>query len=249
VLGLPVGRTHGINLVASRGLAPKVWLVAHIDTKSQPIPILVCALGIAGCGVMFWAIVIVGLIGLGGVGLWAFMTAVGILVGLPVAASWVGSRSPGAFDNASGVATVLLAAERVPREVPVGVVLTSAEELGLAGARAFFRALRPPAEGVVLNCDGVDDSGYLRIMYTGFSRPDWVVRVFGGTARPSLVPPGVLFDSVACSEEGWRAVTLSRGTPRSWSRVHSRRDTADRLTGAGVEATATVLAAAVQALA
>ena len=251
VLSLPFGRSGGINLVATRGVAPKVWLVAHIDSKSQPLPILVRALGIATCVVVWWAAVVVGVLGWGGMVPWVWITGAGVIAGIPVAMSWVGARSPGALDNASGVATVLLAAARVPRSVPVGVVLTSAEELGLAGARAFFRALRPPegGGGVVLNCDVVDDCGYLTAMYSGWSRPEWIGRVFGGAARATPLPPGVLVDAVACREEGWEAVTLTRGTVRSWGRIHSRRDTADRLTGAGVEATATVLAAAVQALA
>lgn len=251
VLSLPVGRSEGINLVATRGIAPKVWLVAHIDSKSQPLPILVRALGIAGSAILCWVGFGIGGVGLTGVGMWMGFTIAGVLAGLPVAASWVGSGSPGALDNASGVATVLLAAARVPHSVSVGVVLTSAEELGLAGARAFFRALRPPADGggVVLNCDVVDDCGYLTVMYSGWSRPEWIELVFGGAARATRLPPGVLVDAVACQEEGWEAVTLTRGTVRSWGRIHSRRDTADRLTGAGVEATATVLAAAVQALA
>jgi acetylornithine deacetylase/succinyl-diaminopimelate desuccinylase-like protein len=249
VLSLPVAMARGINLVATRGIAPKVWLVAHLDSKSQPIPILVRALGIAGCALIYWVALVVAVAGWRQP--WVWVTAAGIMAGLPVALSWVGNRSPGALDNASGVATVMLAAGRIPRGVPVGIVLTSAEELGLAGARAFFRALRPPIDGggVVLNCDGVDDSGYLTVMYSGVSRPERVIRVFGGAARPGPLPPGVLVDAVACREEGWDAVTLSRGTPASWLRVHSARDTADRLTGAGIDSTATVLAAAAQALA
>jgi hypothetical protein len=247
VLSLPFARARGVNLVATRGIAPRVWLVAHLDSKSQPIPILMRALGIVGCVLVFWVA-----IGAGGAGWetpWIWVTAAGILTGLPVAFSWVGSGSPGALDNASGVATVMLAAERVSGGVSVGVVLTSAEELGLAGARSFFRALRPPSEGVVLNCDGVDDSGYLRVMYTGVWYPERVARVFGGGASVVRLPLGVLVDGVACAEEGWDAVTLSRGTSASWFRVHSTRDTADRLSGVGIDETATILAAAAQALA
>jgi hypothetical protein len=247
VLSLPFARARGINLVATRGVAPRVWLVAHLDSKSQPIPILVRALGIVGSSLVYWVAIVVGVAGWRQP--WIWVTAAGILTGLPVVASWVGSRSPGALDNASGVATVMLAAERVPSGMPVGVVLTSAEELGLAGARAFFRALRPPSDGVVLNCDGVDDSGYLKVMYTGVSRPERVVRVFGGAGVPAPLPPGVLVDAVACTEEGWDAVTLSRGTAASWLRVHSARDTADRLRGVGIDETATILAAAARALA
>ena len=66
-----------------------------------------------------------------------------MLTALPVMASVVGARSAGALDNASGVATVLRAVELLARDVAVGVVLTSAEELGLAGARAWAREATP----------------------------------------------------------------------------------------------------------
>jgi Zn-dependent M28 family amino/carboxypeptidase len=180
-------------------------------------------------------------------GWWAWVTLAGVLTGAPVVVSWVGDVSPGALDNASGVAAVMIAAARVPAAVPLGVVLTSAEELGLAGARAWARAAPRPSGGVVLNCDGVDDSGYLKVMYSG-ARPERAFRAFAG-ARPGRLPLGVLVDALAFSGAGWDAVTLSRGTVATWGRIHSTRDTADRLTGAGVDSTATALATAAQALA
>jgi hypothetical protein len=54
VLELPIARARAINLVATRGEAPRVWLAAHLDSKSQPIPILVRALGIAAT-LAIWA--------------------------------------------------------------------------------------------------------------------------------------------------------------------------------------------------
>jgi acetylornithine deacetylase/succinyl-diaminopimelate desuccinylase-like protein len=39
VLTAPWLRAEGVNLVATRGgTAPRVWLVAHLDSKSQPFP-------------------------------------------------------------------------------------------------------------------------------------------------------------------------------------------------------------------
>jgi hypothetical protein len=251
VLVLPIARARAVNLVATRGIAPRVWLVAHLDSKSQPIPILVRALGITGCS-MLWSgalvLAVAQLLGPPLIGWWPWITLAGVVTGLPVVASWVGHASPGAVDNASGVATVMLAAARVPPAVPLGVVLTSAEELGLAGARAFFRLLPPPSGGVVLNCDGVDDTGYLRVMYSG-ARPERVIRAFAGIAKPGPLPLGVLVDAVACTGAGWDAVTVSRASAATVARIHSRRDTADRLTGAGIESAAQALATAAQALA
>jgi hypothetical protein len=72
--------------------------------------------------------------------------------------SVVGQRSAGALDNASGVAAVLDAAAALSPALPIGVLIADAEELSLAGARAWARS-RPA--GVALNCDSVDDDGSL----------------------------------------------------------------------------------------
>jgi hypothetical protein len=45
VTALTWSRASATNLVATRG-APRVWLVAHLDSKSQPIPMLVRIAGI-----------------------------------------------------------------------------------------------------------------------------------------------------------------------------------------------------------
>ena len=78
--------------------------------------------------------------------------------------SVVGDRNHGTLDNASGVAAVLEAVELLPRRHDVGVLITDAEELALAGATAWARDRRA---GVALNCDSVDDDGSLVVMYTG----------------------------------------------------------------------------------
>src|SRR6476620_11933882 len=48
VLDLPFARARSTNLVATRG-APTFSLVAHLDSKSQPIPIGVRAIAITAC--------------------------------------------------------------------------------------------------------------------------------------------------------------------------------------------------------
>ena len=246
VLKLPMGRTTGVNLVATRG-APSVWLVAHLDSKSQPVPILVRMLGIVV--VTGWWITAIGLAlaqvaGAPVVGWWPAATVVGVLAALPVMASTVGARSDGALDNASGVATVLLAAARVPATIPLGVLLTSAEELGLAGARAWVGAVGP---SVAINCDGVDDTGYLTLMYSR-RRPERLIGAFRGVARARGLLPGVLVDGVAFADAGWEVVTVSRGTAATLGRIHRPADRADRLTGAGVADAADAIAGAVMGL-
>src|SRR6185437_13664724 len=185
--------------------------VAHVDTKWQPVSMLVRVAGVV--------VAIIGLIGVvgcvflprfgGGAPIFAGITWLG---GIPLILSVVGSGNHGTLDNASGVAAVLAAAEQLPRDRAIGVMITDAEELALAGARAWARAARP---AIALNCDSVDDTGVLTVMYTG-REPAPVVAAI----RDAVVPtnqrllvmrliPGVLTDSVALAHAGWPSVTLS----------------------------------------
>jgi len=233
------GKTAGANLEARRG-DPAIWLVAHLDSKSQPIPILVRAAAIVACVIIWVAMTAMAVFHVKAG--WDAVTIAAVLAGLPVAISTVAARSPGALDNATGVATVLLAARRVDPSVPLGVLITSAEELGLAGARAWVRA--QTAKGQVINCDTIDDHGYLTIMHS-HGRPERLIRAFEQRAvRVRGVLPGILVDSVAFAEAGWDAVTVSRGTLGTLARVHRRADTPDKLTGRGVAEAADIIAEA-----
>jgi hypothetical protein len=253
VLTFPGLRRSGVNLVATRGDQSRtesgLWLMAHLDSKSQPVPILVRAAGITLVVAAWTAGLLIGVAQLawghlnldGG---W-FLVAVAASVGaVPVIATTVGTRSPGALDNATGVATVLTAVEEA-RDASCGVCLTSAEELGLAGARAWVRS-RGPA--VVINCDGVDDRGSMTCMYTG-RRPDALVASVltastrtGSRMRAHRLLPGVLTDGVALADAAWSVVTLSKGGIRTLARIHTPRDHAEQLTGAGMAEVAGVIA-------
>ncbi|MFN2567057.1 MAG: M28 family peptidase [Gemmatimonadaceae bacterium] len=242
VLRAPLMRRRGVNLIATRGVRdPPVWLVAHLDSKSQPVPILLRAGAIVLHGVTWAAALVLCAAQWFGASLaeaWPSVGALGFATGLPVVASVVGDRSAGAVDNASGVAAVLLAAAALPRGGPTGVLITSAEELGLAGARAWVRT-RGPA--IALNCDGIDDEGDLLCMYSG-RRPTRLVQLFERAAererrvlRIRRLLPGVLVDGVAFADAGWEALTLSRGTAGTLARIHTKRDSLELLSGAGVD--------------
>ena len=252
VLALPWRRTQSANLVANRG-NPSIWLVAHLDSKSQPVPILVRAVGVmAVLGVAVGA-VIVAVVQVAGNDvrwMWPWITGIGVLSSLPVAASIVQSRSPGALDDASGVGTVLMVAQSLPGQLALGVVLTSAEELGLAGARAWVRG-RGAAHA--LNIDGVDDGGALRLTWTQ-RRPTALIDLLTSRAAEAGIPvrtgrllPGALLDGVALAEAGWQVVTVSRGTIGTVARIHTPGDSLDRLTGDGMAVTASIIVAAIAA--
>jgi hypothetical protein len=255
VVSAPWMRRRGANLVASRGASrPAVWLVAHLDSKSQPIPMLVRAGAIALHGVTWAAALLVCVADWLGVSVaapWSPVAAAAVVTGLPIMASVVGDRSAGAVDNASGVAAVLLAAASLPPEFAIGVLVTSAEELGLAGARAWVRQ-RDPA--IALNCDGIDDGGQLLCMYSG-QRPARLVAAFQHAAREERTTlgvrrllPGMLVDGVAFADAGWEVLTLSRGTIGTLARIHTPRDSLEALTGAGIDEAVPVLTRVAQVL-
>ena len=256
VLDLPWLRARSENLVARRGAeSPRVWLVAHLDSKSQPIPSKTRVVGIALLAIAIVLALAAAALTLAmdtpRTTLWLLCSGLGAVGGGIVMASVVGDDSPGAVDNASGVAAVLAAAARVSESAPVGVLLPSAEELGLAGARAWVRA-RGAERAFVLNCDGVDDQGELTIMYTRRLPAPIVDAVRAASAGEVVVrrmPPGLLLDSVAFTDAGWDAVTVSHGSMSTLSRVHTRADSLGRLDGRSVEPVAQVLARAAEALA
>ncbi len=267
VLDVPWCREHGVNLSAVRpagaGSAaaasePAIWLVAHLDSKSQPLPLAIRAVGVTSSLVLWVVALAVGVAQWGGApvaGWWPAVTAAGVLAAVPVAASVVGGRSPGALDNASGVATVLLAAEESAGAPgggdarSLGVLLTSGEELGLAGARAWARSHGRTATAI--NVDGVDDVGTVRVIHPR-RRPaellgtiTSVARQLGMRVSAGVLPPGVLVDSVALAEEGWKVVTLSKGGWGTVARIHTPGDALARLEGEGVAEVAALVRGAV----
>jgi hypothetical protein len=257
VLWFPWLRARSVNLAAVRGPAePAVWLVAHLDSKSQPVPMLARIAGIALVA-LTWSVALalaaaqwrMAGAGDGWATTWLTIALTGSIAALPIMASTVGARSSGALDDASGVATVLGSVNAMPRAQAVGVVLTSAEELGLAGARSWVRGRRA---GIALNVDGVDDSGALTAMYSG-ARPDHLCSAVlrapvGHAIRMRRLLPGVLTDGVALAEAGWETVTLSKGTFRTLVRIHRPADSLAALRGDGVRETAAVIAALVPML-
>jgi hypothetical protein len=252
-----------VNLVATRGTGtPALWLVAHLDSKSQPVPMVLRVAGVVATVLAFVAALALAgaqLAGIAGTaGWWPALTVAGVLGTLPVLATTVGARSDGALDNASGVATVLAAAAELPRDLPLGVLLPSAEELGLAGARAWVRQRRAEGSrpGVALNVDGVDDRGRLTAMWSGAGAPGALIAALAAGAVEEGVPfvarrllPGVLTDHVALADGGWTTLTLSRGSWATLSRIHRPSDSVRALDGRGAAAAARVLAAATRRLA
>lgn len=180
-------RLTGANLIASLPSAsddpnlPRVLLVAHYDSKSQRLPIVVrvaCfALAIAGsllyaCASIAHALTAFPILSL----LAAGAAAIAFFAAIPLLFLDVGDLSPGAIDNASGLGALLHLAEVLAvrqdwqTRLRLTILVTDAEELGVVGASAYIRrhlsALRRDAQGAglhILNFDGVGVDADVRL--------------------------------------------------------------------------------------
>ncbi len=243
VLRFPLMRARGVNLEGTRSdTAPRVWLVAHLDSKWQPVSMLVRVVGVVTMTVGLLGVIVGSQLS---PTLEVAMLIVAWLGGIPLMLSVVGARNHGTLDNASGVAAVLQAAALLDRNVDVGILITDAEELALAGARAWARAR---AAGIALNCDSIDDDGSLVVMFNG-ARPRRLIALLTQAAKDQSEPmrvlrlvPGILTDHVALRSAGWETLTLSRGTARTLQRIHTRHDTMETMRGVGIDGAARVLA-------
>lgn len=249
-------------LVQRPGTRPRYLVMAHRDSKSQPVSTLARTAGIIAA-IAAWAGLVAAaaaaaveptrppaplLLGAG---------AVALLGGAALAFSWAGNRSPGALDNASGLAALLDVAGRERGARDVGFVVTDGEELGLAGAHAIKDRL-PPVLGII-NLDGLDDGGELRVVDGhGWRRRGRAPRLtdallgaagaLGVAARCQGLPPGMRVDHIPLAEAGLPAVTVMRGTLGSLRRVHRPRDEAARMDGTGAAVTAAVVCGALRLL-
>ncbi|HEY5060122.1 MAG TPA: M28 family peptidase, partial [Gemmatimonadaceae bacterium] len=247
VLDFPARRRRGANLQARRGDdEPAVWLVAHLDSKWQPVSMFARVAGVIAMALGLIGLLILVLLRVHGYdGVAATLVLLTWLGAAPLILSIVGSRNDGTLDNATGVATILEAAESIPSGVRVGLLITDAEELGLAGVRAWMRG-RPPV--VALNCDSVDDIGRLTVMYSGRGAHELIARMrqvasaLGEPLRTIPLIPGVLTDHVPLARAGWPTMTLSRGDFRTLGRVHTSRDTLRAMQGTGIASAARILA-------
>jgi hypothetical protein len=256
ITALPFQRAASVNLEAARG-NPAVWLVAHLDSKSQTVPMLTriaSSIGMTAVALLATAVLLFSLRGdPDASAMWRAIEISALIVALPSMLCWVRNRSPGAVDNASGVAAVLLTAGSLSSVRDLGVLITSGEELGLAGARVWAANARPGI--VALNCDTIDDNGRWRAMYTG-AIPNRI-RVATEAISSSTVPkpamgrmiPGILADSLAFADRGIESVTVSRGTLSTLARIHTRRDNSNAFKGSGVAEASMLLAALTRELA
>lgn len=229
----------GVNLIARKGGGlPDVWLVAHYDSKSQP-------LSMAG------RIVAGGISILGAAGILVFASApsppAAILLlpaiggGVLLARCRTGNRSPGALDNGTALVAILEILDRAPN-AKVGVLLPDAEEWGLLGARAAARG-RPDLFGgrAVINLDGLDDRG-TPILFV--HRPGPLGERLRRELRARVARRLPVFvDGIALAPVALECVTVMQGNWGSARIVHTPRDVPGSLKLTGVKEVAAGVAA------
>lgn len=229
------------NIEARRG-TPRVWLVAHSDSKAQALSLRarVLAVGAIAAGAAALATALVLRLGDAPFG---WLPAVAVPVPLLAGAALLSRStptddSPGAVDNASGVIAVLAALEALGDRDDVGVLVTGAEEFGMAGARAWTAGASRSAPFV--NFDGIDSRGAYRVMVhrarsdrgLGRALADGIaaeLRLARHPVRVGRLPPGVLVDGVVLARAGMPGVTVSRGDWSTLGVVHTRSDAPGRL--------------------
>jgi hypothetical protein len=259
------GPTETANVSARRSpAAPRVTLIlmAHYDSKSQNLsfpwrngPVLIALLATAAMALLLAADLLTGLV-LGGrltVPALGF-TAAGCLLLLSTLTS--GNDSPGGVDNAGSVAIVHAMARRLPALVPDDVELVfltpSAEEDHMVGAMRWLDRHAAELSGRpvhALNFDGAGAPGRLVLLasYGVFHRfaphiesvSMEAARRLGLNPRRIWLPPAVGIDAIPFHHRGIACLTYSSGSlgPATMS-VHSRRDVADHLDPATLEACA-----------
>jgi hypothetical protein len=226
------------NLVATRpGVTPTRWLMAHLDTKAQ-------GHSMAGRLVAVWLLVSAAL-ALLALAAWrlsaippvpvvAAAAAVSVMAGFLAGRGRLKGRTVGARDNGSGLVALLAAAEHA--SPATGVIITSAEEFGLVGARILAQQ-RPELvrDRAVINLDTIDDRGELAIVLHDSPGAALAAELEGSLAgvaprvRRRRLPLGIFVDSYPLARAGARAVTIGRLDWATLRLIHTPRDTHEGL--------------------
>jgi len=228
---------NGINLIAERPSGPPtVWLVAHYDSKGQPISMALRLIGFSLLAVGVLALVVALIPAL-------ILLAVAFVI---VSQNRVTDNSPGALDNATALIAIFMTLDQIPRSPSVGVIFPDAEEYGLVGARALAadHAARFN-DAAVINLDSLDDGGRV----TAFLHRAGVVGIGVaqalGARRWRWLP--VIVDGIALAPVTRECVTIMKGNWRTMRVVHRPEDDAARVRLDGAATVAAGLARVLRA--
>ena len=233
LLGVP--RTiSGVNLIA-RPVRPSahqpVWLLAHYDSKGQPISMAIRLVGFAA--------LVLGLVALA----LAAVPAIALLVValIIVSQNRVTDNSPGAVDNASALIAVFMTIDQLSPGTAVGVIFPDAEEFGLVGARALAADRADLfADAAVINLDGLDDLGTPVVLSHRPGTIGLAVATALKARRWRWLP--VVVDGIALARVSRECITILKGNWRTMLAVHRPGDNADRVRLDGAASVAAGLA-------
>jgi hypothetical protein len=253
-----VGRRHySENIIATNGIehnsnTTSLLFVAHYDSKSQILPIAIRAVA--------YGISVVGLTGL----TIAIVVKIITRVWLPDYIVWsvagitifcllllqinlTQNRSPGVFDNASGVGVMLEVARVVMargEKKPITFLAAGAEEYGMCGALRYMQKHANEYDRnhtCVINLDGLGAGSGVNIV-TSYGIPPVhttqrlaeVFRISGESlgikVSERYLPIGVGLDSIPIASRGFETVTLTAGDVSSVAlKIHSEQDRSDLL--------------------
>ncbi|MXV74711.1 Zn-dependent exopeptidase M28 [Candidatus Poribacteria bacterium] len=245
------------NIIAKNGVeqednTPAFLFVAHYDSKSQVLPIAVRAVsyGIAITGLLvlttlmliklFAAVWLPNYIVWGVAGITSFCL---LLLQINVTQN----RSPGGFDNASGVGVMLEVARVVmarEEKKSVTFLATGAEEYGMCGALRYIQTHADEYDRentYVINLDGLGVGDGVNVVTRYGIPPTRTTRALSDLFRTSgealgihvsdrYLPIGVGLDSIPIASRGFETVTLTaRGVGSVALKVHSKRDRSELL--------------------
>lgn len=159
-----------------------------------------------------------------------------------------GNESPGADDNATGVAVLLTLlqhfVENPPDDLNLWFVADSAEEEGLVGIVRFIDKYENQLDKkntYIVNLDSLGGDGKIGI-YDNRRIPfiqscEKLPRKLAEVAKEKQIPvsvrwipPAVFFDSMPPADRGYKAITISHSSfDKKLKAIHSQKDTPDHL--------------------
>ena len=253
-----VGRKYRTENIIAKNNAnrddntPAFLFVAHYDSKSQVLPIAVrmVAYGIAIVGLMALTVVmlvrVITIIWLPNYIVWGIAGITSFCL-LLLQINLTENRSPGAFDNASGVGVMLEVARVVMArgdKKSVTFLAAGAEEYGMCGALRYIQAHADEYDRentYVVNLDGLGVGNGVNLITRYGIPPTHTTRTLGNLFRTSsealgirvserYLPIGVGLDSIPIASRGFETVTLTaRGVGSVALKIHSKQDRSELL--------------------
>ena len=259
-----VGRKHhSENIVATNGRKPNnntpvLLFVAHYDSKSQVLPIAVRAVayGIAIVGLTaLTTIMVINVVILGWFPdpiIWSVAGTTTLCL-LLLQINFTQNRSPGGFDNASGVGVMLEVARVLMargEKKSITFLAAGAEEYGMCGALRYVQnhADKYDQENTyAINLDGLGVGNGVNVVAGYGIPPVRTANVLADRLQVSgeslgiqvserHLPIGVGLDSIPIASRGFETVTLTAGdVGRVALKVHSKQDRCDLLNVEGLQ--------------